>query len=427
MSRVGVVSFVTPWFDVAQATRNLRATRDLLARDHEVFGPAEPIVFADGVDDVATALREADVDALVLQPGTFPDGNGPTYVAERLRVPVIVHSSDEPRLVDEVPLNSFCGANLITYTLSQLDVPYTHVHADDERLRAHVAAAAALAHLRRTTMYIIGSRVPGFFPCAYDELVARRTFGVATEFIGLHELYDALEKGERRQGPGPFRLGSGGDLPAEAVAQSERYHGAVATVLGAHAAGVVAIRDWPELYVDGEPGGIWPALGWLQDAGNVIAVEGDANAALTMAIERCFSRLPPMLTDVVAADDDRSTLLLWHYAAPQSLAANSDDIVYSEDGKETEFTLRSGTATLARVGLHHGKLRLLTVAVEVLDERVRLRRAGGLAQTLSTPAPAVVAELLDQGWEHHLCLVYGDVSEQFAALARYTGLEHTRL
>jgi L-fucose isomerase-like protein len=406
MSRVGLVSFVTPWFDVAQATRNLQAARELLAREHEVFGPKQPVVFADGVEDVAASLHAADVDVLVLQPGTFPDGAGPTRLAERLQVPIVVHSLAEPHLDGEVPLNSLCGANLITYTLTQLDLPHTHVHGDDERLLAHVAAAGALATMRRTTLHVIGSRVPGFFPCAYDEIVARRTFGIATEYIGLQEVYDGLAK-------------------SEATEANERYHAAVAGVLEAHGADVVAIRDWPELYVDGEHGGIWPGLGWLQDAGNVVAVEGDANAALTMAIERCFSELPPMLTDVVASDDDRSTLLLWHYAAPQSLAA--DEVRLSDDGKEVEFTLRPGAATLARVGLDHGRLRLITVAVEVLDEPVRLRRAGGVARTVATPAPEVVRELLDGGWEHHLCLVYGDVSEQFAALARYAGLEHTRL
>ena len=92
-----------------------------------------------------------------------------------------------------------------------------------------------------------------------------------------------------------------------------------------------------------------------------------------------------------------------------------------------EYTLKPGQATLARIGLYKGQLRLLTIGVEMLDRRVTLRRAAGLARPVNTPAGEVVERMLGDGWEHHPCLIYGDVEEELAAVARLAGLPHTAL
>ncbi len=82
--------------------------------------------------------------------------------------------------------------------------------------------------------------------------------------------------------------------------------------------------------------------------------------------------------DVGAWEDDDSTLLLWHYAGAESLARDPDEIRFDRWGREVEYTFKPGPATLARVGLYQGQLRLLTIAVEMQDRRVTLRRAAGL-------------------------------------------------
>jgi hypothetical protein len=63
----------------------------------------------------------------------------------------------------------------------------------------------------------------------------------------------------------------------------------------------------------------------------------------------------------------------------------------------------------------------------MLDQRVTLRRAAGWARTVHTPAGEVVQRLIGEGWEHHPCLIYGDVTKGFASIARLIGLEHTAL
>lgn len=432
---VGVVSVGVPWFDIETANAHLRQTRALVGERYHVAGPETAVTDTAALDGVIETLRREGIDALLLQVATFPDGEAPARIARALHAPVILHSLPEPRLEREISLNSLCGANMIAFTLTALERPYTFVHGDpagDARpaLLAHLNAATALASLERTRVGLIGFRAPGFYPCAFDELLLRRRLGVAVDHVGLNVLSRALEEGARRPAPADrFPLiGGEGELPAEAVARMERFYGALTEVVEAGGHSVVAIKDWPEFFDANVQGGFWPALGWIQEEDGVaLAPEGDVNGAVTMALERYLSGDQPALVDVSAWDDDRSTLTLWHYGCSAGLARDRDAVRYGEEGREVAFTFRPGRATLARVGLHRGELRLLTVAVEMEDEPVTLRRAAGYARTLRRPANEVVRRLLEDGWEHHPCLVYGDLEEAFAAVARLAGIPHTAL
>jgi L-fucose isomerase-like protein len=433
--RLGLLSIGVPYFDVATARKHLVATRAALDAHYELVGPAEVLTDLVALDGALDELQSARIQALLLQIGTFPDGEAPARLAEWLNVPIVVHALPEPRLDREVALNSLCGANMTTFTLTALDRPHLFLFGDPEepaarrQLQAKLNAATSLSALRGSRIGLIGFRAPGFYPCAFDELLLRRTLGLAIDHVGLNELARELGRGERRPAPrDQFPLIDGGHLPAEAVERMERYFAALTNIVRSSGHRLIAIKDWPEFFEAEVAGGFWPALGWLQEEdGIVLAPEGDVNAAVTMALQHNLTGGIPTLVDIGAWDDEDSTLLLWHYGGAESLARDRSEIRFDPFGREVEFTFKPGPATLARVGLYRGRLRLLTIAVEMQDQRLTLRRAAGLARTVNTPAGDVVQRLLAEGWEHHPCLVYGDLSAEFADIARLAGLAHTAL
>jgi L-fucose isomerase-like protein len=291
------------------------------------------------------------------------------------------------------------------------------------RLKSHLKAALALAELRRSPIGLIGYRAPGFFPSTFDELLLRRRLGVAIEHIGLNEFTAALETAPRRHAPrDTLPAIEGGVLPQPVVARIERNYAALLSVLGRSGLRVFAMKDWPELFDAETPGGLWPALGWVQAEGYSIAPEGDVSGAVTLSLEESMTGSPAFFTDISVLDEPSSTLTLWHYAAPESLAKSADQVRYGSEGREVQFTLAPGQATLARVGHYRGDLRLLTISVEVLDVPTRLRRAGAVVRTTRTPAGQVIAHMLDHGWDHHVCLAYGDQVEAFRAIGKLTGI-----
>lgn len=434
---LGLLSIGVPYFDIATANRHLAAARKLLEPHYRLVGPAEMATDPHGLDAVIDEFQAAHIAALLLQIGTFPDGEAPARLADRLDVPIVVQALPEPRLDREVALNSLCGANMTTFTLTALNRPHLfcfgdpHDPAAQQHLLALLNAATSLSALRGSRIGLIGFRAPGFYPCAFDELLLRRSLGLAIDHIALSELARELDRGQRRKAPRDrfplIEAVSEQSLPAEAVERMERYFSALTNVVRASGQRVIAIKDWPEFFEAEIEGGFWPALGWLQEDGIVLAPEGDINAAVTMALQHNLSGGIPTMVDIGAWDDGESTLLLWHYAGAESLARDPSEIRFDRLGREVEYTFKSGPATLARIGLYRGQLRLLTIAVEMLDRRVTLRRAAGWARTVHTPAGDVVQRMLSEGWEHHPCLVYGDLTVEFAAIARLAGLAHTAL
>jgi L-fucose isomerase-like protein len=43
-------------------------------------------------------------------------------------------------------------------------------------------------------------------------------------------------------------------------------------------------------------------------------------------------------------------------------------------------------------------------------------------KTVNQPAEQVVRNMLDNGWEHHVVLTYGDVVPELRAISRFTGV-----
>lgn len=432
-SKIGLISVGVPWFDQDVARQNLEETRTWLEQFWTVVGPTQVVVdtptLEAAIQDFLTVNRPA---VLIIQIGTFPDGEDPLRIAERVRVPIIIHSLPEPEIDKRIAINSLCGANLTTFTLTEMGFAHKAIHgfvSDPQvqvQMTAYIRAGLALAGLQGKRIGLIGFRAPGFYPCVFDELLIRRSFGVGIDHIPLSEVFLELQKGNQKTGPVQnFPRIEGGELSKESVESIEKYYTALGAVLERNGHDLFAIKDWPEIMGLEDPGGIWPGLGWLLDEGYLLAPEGDVNSALTMAILHGLTGSTPFFADISAWDDESNALALWHYGCAPSLARDPQEIRYGEEGREVQFTLKPGRGTLVRLGYHHQQFRILAVSVKMLDKKVQLRRAGGWAQTVKQPARDVVQTMLDDGWEHHVVLTYGDILPELRAISRFTGIPLT--
>ena len=429
-ARVGLISIGLPYFDIQYAAKHLQVTRRFMEENWLVSGP-ENVITEKGVLDIA--IQEyfvgKNVDVLVLQMGTFPDGEFPLILAEKLNIPIILHSLPEPDLDHNIDLNSLCGANLSTFSLTATGHPHSFVHGDpvdkkvQAELTAHVRAGLALASLHGLRVGLVGFRAPGFYPCVFDELMLRKILGVSLDYIDLGVVKRAFNSKLRKKAPHQTFLSPEGDaLPDLTIQWMEAHYAALTSVFEDSGKQVFAIRDWPELLDIYAPGSIWPALGWMVDDGYLLAPEGDVNAAVTMYLARMLGSGVPFFADISAWDDDLSAMLLWHYGAAPSLANDPNHIRFGMDGRQVEFTLKPGPATLLRLGMKDHQFRLLAIPSRVLDKPVTIKRAGAWLQPLNMPAADVVHQLLDQGWEHHYCLIYGDILTELQVFSKLSGI-----
>ncbi len=216
-NKVGLLSIGLPYFNIQCAAKYLQVTRKFLGKNWLVSGPEIVITNREMLDN---AIREffpaKNVDVLVLQIGTFPDGEFPLVLAEELNIPIILHSLPEPDLEHNIDLNSLCGVNLSTYSLSATGHPHSFVHGDpgdkkvQAELTAHVRAGLALASLHGLHIGLLGFHAPGFYSCVFDELMLRKILGVSLDYIDLGEVKGHLIRVFGNKLPTkPFRLQKG--------------------------------------------------------------------------------------------------------------------------------------------------------------------------------------------------------------------------
>jgi L-fucose isomerase-like protein len=151
----------------------------------------------------------------------------------------------------------------------------------------------------------------------------------------------------------------------------------------------------------------WATLGRLADDGFVCACEADLHGAVTLLALQWLAGAAPLLSDVVAMDDEADTLTLWHCGnAPACLARDGEEPMLITHcnrriGVASNFAIRPGPTTLARRGVGPHGYRLLV--------------AGGTAKLLDV--------LFAGGREHHVAVVHGNLTRELAALARLLGVE----
>ncbi len=384
-SNVGLISIGVPWFEAPVAKIHLENTRAILSKHWNISGPEDVVTDNQTLQEsIRNFKTNQPIDVLVLQIGTFPEGEDPLHLAEQLNIPIILHALPEPDLKKAIALNSLCGVNMTTYAFQALEIPHTYVIGNilektvQDEMGAQIRAAIALAELKRTRLALVGFRAPGFYPCVFDELLLRKKLGVKLDHISLGAVVNELNSGNRKQTPvNEFPTIEGGHLSNDAVEMFERYYAALTKVLDLDVHRLYAIKDWPEIMGLEYPGGIWPVLGWMADDDRLIAPEGDVNAAVTVALLNYLTGNIPFFADVVAWDELKSSFLLWHYGAAPSLASNQADIRYGSEGREVQFTVKPGKATLARTRSISGKLT-------INDNRCRCYgSAGNLAKSCS--------------------------------------------
>lgn len=400
---------------------------ELFAADNLVSNQEEAI-------PVLARFKSANLDAVVLQNGTFSDGAVAVALATAINTPILLWALPEPSF-DGGPLrlNSLCGMNVNSQALTTMKREFKYVYghpataSTQAEAGSYLRAISTIKSLREATIGVVGQRPTGFYGCDYDEVAIAGTFGCRVITISLKEAFALMGsvgvvKAQEEAADFATRLKGFDAAPEDQREGVGRIYAALNNIKDQQHLDAFAVRCWPEF--SAERGVVvCSSLARLIDEGIMSACEADVNGAVTMmALHRLTGR-SPYLADLVHADLEQNTVLLWHCGiTPLSLAPEGElpeaSIHYVRKTWATsEGILRAGRVTIARFTWRNGGYRLflssgiaLPEAPEVKGSRIQVRLDSKLKDFLDV--------VFYQGLEHHYAIIHADVRSELKEMAR---------
>ncbi|MCI0477329.1 MAG: hypothetical protein L0Y55_13865 [Anaerolineales bacterium] len=386
-------------------------------------------------------FQQAQIDALIVQNGTFTLGDIVLDLVDPFNVPLILWAPLEPDWTSgRLRLNSLVGLNVNSSHFYKTGRAFRYLIANpgdatfQDEMGRLVRVLGLVRGLRRTKIAMVGTRAQGFFDLAFNEMELRAKLGVEVVTVGLGEVFDrarAFPASQVDETKTRVRalIDDMSEVPPEKEDLQARAYLAMRQVAEQTNASAVAVKCWPEFpFQYGVAACSTVAL--MNDDMIPGGCEGDLEGALTSLIVQRLADNIPFLADISALDRERNALLLWHNGcAALRLAATRKHLFthfQANRGLTVGFGLVPGRVTLARLGNDGKNLRLFVTTGEALPTEMFIR---GTLSWVKTDAPVkrVLDEIIYGGWEHHLAMSYADLVADLQEFAAITGIPLTHV
>lgn len=393
------------------------------------------VIEAPDADAAIAELRAKNVDALVIISGTFALGGLAMQLAQAFTdIPLMLWAWQEPKeQTGKLRLNSLVGANTNASNLYKLGHRPTVIYtAHDnpsalDQISRYACVAGILRDLKSLRIAFIGGHAPGFDDLAVDKLNLRRATGVEVIDVGLQILVaKAKAVAEDRAHAASQEILQEFEDVVEISARQGDLFAALVIALTEFANdnkfGAMTLKCWGDLV---EAYGIagCGVVSIMNDRGVYTGCEGDIMGTISTLIARRLTGVHPFLTDFVSVDQATNTGLMWHGGCgPVGLAdPKQPKHLFSHfaagKGVTAGFALKPGRVTLLRLGDDGRNLRMLATTATALETEMVVR--GTLSRVkFDTDGMAFLDEILNNGWEHHLIMAYGEIVPELQMLAR---------
>ncbi|SJZ88410.1 fucose isomerase, partial [Consotaella salsifontis] len=426
-------------FDVAYAEEKLqKALETLKLVDADFIGEPKILFDADAAAAAVPALTAEPLDLLLILQVTFADATMTLGLTEAVDAPVMMWSFPEPRTGGRLRLNSFCGVNLAAHALSRRgkSIDYVHGEPDDASAAGKIATAAKAAALVRrfksTKLLVVGEHPDGFDPCDFDagELASR--FGITVDQQPVKAFIeevkaapeDLADNGWARRS---HEFGNLAEMDEVATRKTLKIHGCLSQRAKDKGYAGIAVRCWPDFFIDYGCAACG-ALALLNEDRIPAGCEADVYGVITSLLLQWASDDGAVFnSDLVDIDTKDDTVVFWHCGqAPIDMAdpeAETRATVHSNRKMPllSEFPLKPGRITVARLSRSGGKLRLMLAGGEMIRRPLAFSGTAGVAR-LDASAASYLETIISEGLEHHTAVVYGEHRPVLRAFAKRLGI-----
>jgi L-fucose isomerase-like protein len=438
--KVGVVrigrkrpGFDQQWNEVMSA----RCLEAIGALGHTVVGADALAIDDESMHRVLNAIRQADVDVLLVLQPSMGHGQLALTLAQNWADPVVLWPTPERQESEIVSSCSLVAHHLWASIFAQAGHAFEVVNGDagDAGVRAQLAEALALcsgaARLRSSKIGLVGTHAPGFIDLAVDPFVLLEQTGVQVHPLSLPQFIDRVRDFEaaaaKSDMDGVLRqnLEREDSISEEDLLLGSKYVLAMKQLIEEEHLDALAVQCWPEL-----PNvlGQWPylAMSRLADQGEVIAMEGDCDGALTSLAGKLIGAGTGFITDWL--EHDERTIHFWH---PGMAAMSLQEPIGSNHGPRlakhfniqrplvVDGQFRVGEPmTVARLWKSGGKYHVTAFEGQTIAPRRIVTGNAAHLECTGFNINEAFDDLIHEGLPHHVVLFYGNHAARFRKLAR---------
>lgn len=394
------------------------------------------------IDDLKAFLSTINPDLIILQNITFANSAYASEVLKTFDCPVILWTLREP-VIDggRLRLNSLTGAYSAANTLADFrNGNFEYIFGSPEEAKvikkvdATIKAAKLKAELKNLHMAAVGHTPQGFgFGRALD-IDMLKHFGITLDSIEARELIDKA-KSFTDEECAPYLehakscMAGLDHTPEKNIKDFARLYKAYKDYVVENNIGALSSRCWPDFFTSfGTP--VCAVLAMINDMGVAASCESDVYGAVSMYMGTQLTGKPVFFGDPVSMDEGENTVTFWHCGtAACSLAHPSKGAEIGvhcnrKIGPTMEFVCKPcDEVTIFRVGRKpDGKFRFFLASGEALDKEKPFIGTSVVVKTENS-AEEVVYKSVQDGWEPHFVVIYGDVKAELEILGHMLGME----
>ncbi len=456
--RYGVIALARTTFDMefAEETKN-NAFAALDAAGITIVGPRTLSCDSEQAEKaLAEIATQDDIDLLLIIQITFTDASMTIEMARQSDVPVAIWGVPEPRIGGRLRLNAYCGINLAAHALGKADLSYrwlfsspdasditdkllglaaspngSSVSLEQYEYHSDAVADRVVEKLGRARVSVIGEHPAGFDTCEFD---ANELYELAGVSVNKVKLDDAFEKAKSapaaranaHRAEAAKSLAGLDDVDQEQLDRSFRLLCALEDIVEENKADSIAVRCWPETFVDYGCAACGP-MAMMNQAGVPSACEADVYGSVTTLMLQELAEEPVWMADLVDVDESDDTAVLWHCGlAPLSMCdpeAQAEATIHTNRKMPLlhQFPLKPGRVTLARLSQAKNETKLMIAGAEVLRAPMAFTGTSGVIR-FDKAVAEVCGTIMDEGLEHHFSLAYGDHVETLRQVANRLNL-----
>ena len=380
-------------------------------------------------------LSHAGCATLLVLQSSMGNGQLALTVAQRWDGPIVLWATPERPDTGKVSSCSLVAQHLWASLLRQLRRPFEFVYGDPagestrSDLRSALAVCRAFSTVRGAKVGTVGSHAPGFISMEADPFAMQEQLGVQLQRLSLPQFIERVQAIADTAVREDVERVHSLNLPMNGVADADlstnsRYYLAIRELLAEEQLNAVAIQEWPEM-----PNvlGQWPylALARLTDEGHVVALEGDADGAVTALAGTGLGAGTAYLTDWL--EHDERTIHFWHPGmAPLSWIDRPSLSRHFNIDKPlvVDGPIRvNEPVTVARLWRCDGRYFGMAFEGRTIANPRRLTGNTALVEVTRESLPGrdmhdAFDTLLHAGMPHHVALFRGHHGEAFRRLAR---------